>query len=101
MEELNLSKRKKAPSAFTPYSSNCTVLTNLQRGNTETKIPELIVLNFHERTGQGEISEQQVKALPDVDFLDDHQLPPLFYACYYGQFLSAKLLIEYGGKSWI
>jgi ankyrin repeat protein len=34
--------------------------------------------------------------LPEVDVLDSYQFTPLFYACYYGQFQSAKLLIECG-----
>uniref|UniRef100_A0A182JF29 Uncharacterized protein n=1 Tax=Anopheles atroparvus TaxID=41427 RepID=A0A182JF29_ANOAO len=42
----------KRKSAFLPYKPSNTVLTNLQRGNTEANIPSEICLNFHEKTGQ-------------------------------------------------
>lgn len=50
-------------SAFLPYrQSLCTVLTNLQRGNTqaETPVPQSTDINFHIRAGQGEITEQVI-----------------------------------------
>ncbi|XP_021708953.1 uncharacterized protein LOC110679165 [Aedes aegypti] len=54
-------------SAFLPYKSTNTVLTNLQRGNTEANIPSEICLNYHEKTGQGEITEELVGAEKSVD----------------------------------
>jgi ankyrin repeat protein len=90
----DIGKRK---SAFLPYKpSNCTVLTNLQRGNTEANISNEICLNFHEKSAQGEITAEHVKAEKNVDLLDSDQYTPLHWACYYGQLSSVQLLIEAG-----
>ncbi|KXJ76908.1 DNA-binding protein RFXANK [Aedes albopictus] len=83
-------------SAFLPYKPTNTVLTNLQRGNTEASIPSEICLNFHEKTGQGEITEEQVRAEKTVDLPDSNQFTPLHWACYYGQLSSAQILISCG-----
>lgn len=88
---LLLSGRRK--SAFIPYRPTNTVLTNLQRGNTETDGSE-ISLNFHEKSGQGEITEEMVKELSSVDVLDQFQFTPLHWACYYGQLSSVKTLVQ-------
>ncbi|XP_055706609.1 DNA-binding protein RFXANK [Phlebotomus papatasi] len=90
---LLLSGRRK--SAFIPYRPTNTVLTNLQRGNTETDGSE-ISLNFHEKSGQGEITEEMVKELSSVDVLDQFQFTPLHWACYYGQLSSVRTLVQCG-----
>uniref|UniRef100_U5ER16 Putative regulatory factor x-associated ankyrin-containing protein n=1 Tax=Corethrella appendiculata TaxID=1370023 RepID=U5ER16_9DIPT len=91
---LHGGKRK---SAFLPYKPTNTVLTNLQRGNTEANISNEICLSFHEKTGQGEITEEQVSSyIHIVNALDSKQLTPLHWACYYGQLQSVNILIKYG-----
>lgn len=89
----------KRKSAFLPYKPSNTVLTNLQRGNTEANIPSEICLNFHEKTGQGEITEEQIRAEQAVDVPDADQFTPLHWACYYGQLAAASILIKYANKS--
>lgn len=90
---LSSGKRK---SAFLPYKPTTTVLTNLQRGNTEANIPSEICLNFHEKTGQGEITEEQVRAEKSVDAVDSNNFTPLHWASYYGQLSAAQILINCG-----
>ncbi|EDS44993.1 DNA-binding protein rfxank [Culex quinquefasciatus] len=85
-------------SAFLPYKPTTTVLTNLQRGNTEANIPSEICLNFHEKTGQGEITEEQVRAEKTVDSVDSNNYTPLHWACYYGQLSSVQILINCGAN---
>lgn len=94
------SKRK---SAFLPYKpNNNTVLTNLQRGNTEANVAGEISLTFHERCGQGEVTEEQVGLQNDqmggVDTPDANQLTPLHWSCFYGQLVSVQLLIQFGAE---
>lgn len=36
--------------------------------------------------------------MTDIDVLDQHNFTPLFYACYYGQYQAAKLLIDLGAE---
>lgn len=88
----------KRKSAFSPYKSTAKVLTNLQRGNTEASIQAEILLSFHERAGQGEITEHQIRQLPNIDALDDNELSALHWASYYGQLSTARLLIKYGAN---
>ncbi|XP_055642728.1 DNA-binding protein RFXANK [Toxorhynchites rutilus septentrionalis] len=88
----------KRKSAFLPYKPTNTVLTNLQRGNTEASIPSEICLNFHEKTAQGEITEAQVRAEKSVDALDSNGFVPLHWACFYGQLASVQILINCGAK---
>lgn len=81
-------------SAFLPYKPT-TVLTNLQRGNTEANICPEVKLTFHERSGQGEITEDEAQQQINIDVLDSNHFTPLHYSCYYGQFSSASILIKY------
>lgn len=74
------------------------MLTNLQRGNTEASVQSEISLSFHERAGQGEITEHQIRQLPNVDALDGNDLSALHWASYYGQLTTARLLIKYGAN---
>lgn len=88
-------------SAFQPYKpTKCTVLTNLQRGNTqtETPVPQDTDVNFHTRAGQGEITIQDIKNEPSVDILDDNGLTALQWAASYGQMAALLRLIEHGAK---
>ncbi|XP_058451581.1 DNA-binding protein RFXANK isoform X2 [Malaya genurostris] len=85
-------------SAFLPYKPTNTVLTNLQRGNTEANIASEICLNFHEKTGQGEITEEQVRTEKLVDAVDSNNLTPLHWACYYGQLAATQILINCGAE---
>ncbi|KAH8393157.1 DNA-binding protein RFXANK [Drosophila serrata] len=94
------SKRK---SAFLPYRPQSTVLTNLQRGNTEaTFCPVEVSLSFHERAGQGEITEEQVTAerarKQDIDHKDEHGFTALHWAASYGQLVSVQLLVAAGAN---
>ncbi|XP_030764218.1 DNA-binding protein RFXANK isoform X2 [Sitophilus oryzae] len=92
---------KNRKSAFQPYrqrASSTTVLTNLQRGNTqaETLVPQKIELNFHTKAGQGELTEQDILKESDVDITDENELTALHWACAYGQYNAVELLISYG-----
>ncbi|XP_058059671.1 ankyrin repeat family A protein 2 isoform X1 [Anopheles bellator] len=89
----------KRKSAFLPYKPSNTVLTNLQRGNTEANIPSEICLNFHEKTGQGEITEEQVRAEQSVDAVDSDNYTPLHWACYYGQLAAVTILLKCGADA--
>lgn len=93
---LSLSSNGKRKSAFSLYKPTATVLTNLQRGNTEASVQPEVSLNFHERAGQGEITEIQARQLPCIDETDKNQLTPLHWACFYGQLSSVKILIDCG-----
>ncbi|KAH8395156.1 hypothetical protein KR222_001980 [Zaprionus bogoriensis] len=98
--DASSTKRK---SAFLPYRPQSTVLTNLQRGNTEaTFCPVEVSLSFHERAGQGEITEEQVKAELQrqqcIDFKDAHGFTPLHWAASYGQMVSVQLLLAAGAN---
>lgn len=84
-------------SAFLPYKPTNTVLTNLQRGNTEANFSNSeIYLSFHEKSGQGEITDDDIKRERSVDVLDSNKYTPLHWACYYGQISAAALLVEHG-----
>ncbi|XP_034101690.1 DNA-binding protein RFXANK [Drosophila nasuta] len=98
--DANSTKRK---SAFLPYRPQSTVLTNLQRGNTEaTFCPVEVSLSFHERAGQGEITEEQVNAellrQHSIDIKDSHGFTPLHWAASYGQMVSTQLLVAAGAN---
>lgn len=87
-------------SAFLPYKQTNTVLTNLQRGNTQAETPESIssVLDFHIRAGQGDLTEQEVKQELDINALDKNKLSALHWASSYGQVNAVKLLLNYKAK---
>lgn len=95
---LSLSSNGKRKSAFSPYKPTATVLTNLQRGNTEASVQLEISLSFHERAGQGEITELQARQLPNIDETDKNNFTALHWACYYGQLSSVKILIKCGAN---
>ncbi|CAD6997462.1 DNA-binding protein RFXANK [Ceratitis capitata] len=94
----------KRKSAFLPYRPQATVLTNLQRGNTEaTFCPIEVTLSFHERAGQGEITEDQVRIklernAHNIDFRDAAGFTALHWASYYGQLATARLLVDTGAN---
>lgn len=88
-------------SAFLPYKQTSnTVLTNLQRGNTQAETPESIspVVDFHIRAGQGDLTEHEVKQEPNIDILDKNKLSALHWASAYGQVNSVQLLLNYNAK---
>lgn len=88
-------------SAFLPYKQTSnTVLTNLQRGNTQAETPEAIfpVLDFHIRAGQGDLTEQEVKHEPDINVLDKNKLSALHWASAYGQVNAVKQLLNFKAK---
>lgn len=96
---LDLSIIGKRKSAFQPYKATTTVLTNLQRGNTQANISREIKLNFHEKTAQGEITREEVQAeLAEVDEADCKGFTALHWACYYGQLASATVLVNCGAQ---
>ncbi|XP_065167106.1 ankyrin repeat family A protein 2-like [Atheta coriaria] len=84
-------------SAFQPYKQSCTVLTNLQRGNTPaaTPVPQATDINFHTRAGQGEITEEDIMNEKSVDICDDNGLTALHWAANYGQINVVKLLLAH------
>ncbi|XP_032672678.1 DNA-binding protein RFXANK-like isoform X1 [Odontomachus brunneus] len=91
-------------SAFQPYKPP-TLLTNLQRGNTQTQIPQLYVGNditFHTLAGQGELGSEHMQpsksCLKTVDVTDEKGLTGLMWAAGYGQLGSAKQLIKCGAN---
>lgn len=93
-------------SAFQPYkqqqqqTSLCTVLTNLQRGNTQadTPVPQSIDINFHTRAGKGEITQEYIRKEKCIDLLDNNDLTPLHWAAAYGQTNSVQLLLLNGAQ---
>lgn len=88
-------------SAFLPYKQTCnTVLTNLQRGNTQAETPESIspVLDFHIRAGQGDLTDHEVKQEHDINVFDENNLSALHWASAYGQVNSVKLLLNFKAK---
>lgn len=92
---LTNGKRK---SAFSPYKPTATVLTNLQRGNTEADVQAEICLTFHERSGQGEITDEQARQQPFIDAVDSNEFSALHWACFYGQLSSVRILVKYGAN---
>ncbi|XP_063700350.1 DNA-binding protein RFXANK [Culicoides brevitarsis] len=96
---LDLSKISQRKSAFQLYKPSATVLTNLQRGNTQAALNKDICLSFHEKTAQGEITEEQVRnELTHVDQTDSKNFTALHWACYYGQYNAAQVLINCGAN---
>lgn len=100
---ITLTSNGSRKSAFLPYKPNSsTVLTNLQRGNTEANVDNEITLTFHERAGQGEITEDQTRAeaigaAGGIDAVDpESDCTALHWASYYGQLNAVMLLIKYG-----
>ncbi|KAG5667417.1 hypothetical protein PVAND_015398 [Polypedilum vanderplanki] len=77
-------------------SKATTVLTNLQRGNIEAKISTSISLSFHEKCGQGEIDEEDLKSSELINLPDEeNKFTPLHWACSYGQLKTAEKLLKY------
>lgn len=84
-------------SAFQPYKPP-TLLTNLQRGNTQTQIHQLYVgsdITFHTLAGQGELMPDHMHS-GSIDVTDDKGLTGLMWAAGYGQLGSAKQLLKWG-----
>lgn len=73
------------------------MLTNLQRGNTAATFCSTDVqLSFHERAGQGELTDDQVKAAAEAKTIDDtdrNGFTALHWACYYGQVATVGQLL--------
>ncbi|KZC04095.1 DNA-binding protein RFXANK [Dufourea novaeangliae] len=77
-----------------------TLLTNLQRGNTQTEIPQLYSnsdITFHTLAGQGELTPEQINA-NTVDAPDEKGLTGLMWAAGYGQLGSARQLLKAGAN---
>lgn len=89
-------------SAFQPYKQTpcSTVLTNLQRGNTqaETPIPQAADINFHTKAGQGEITEQDILNEKEIDVCDSYGLTALHWASAYGQYNAVELLLKHNAN---
>lgn len=86
-------------SAFQPYKPP-TLLTNLQRGNTQTEIPQLYSnsdITFHTLAGQGELTPEQIHP-NTVDSPDEKGLTGLMWAAGYGQLGSARHLLKAGAN---
>ncbi|XP_066157448.1 ankyrin repeat family A protein 2 [Euwallacea fornicatus] len=91
---------KNRKSAFQPYklcTPSSTVLTNLQRGNTqaETLIPQTVELTFHMKAGQGELNSPDILQEKSVDVLDSNNLTALHWSAAYGQYNAVELLISF------
>ncbi|XP_059484269.1 ankyrin repeat family A protein 2-like [Neocloeon triangulifer] len=87
-------------SAFQPYRQQTTILTNLQRGNTQTLTPVLepVDVSIHHRAGQGELTEDDFVEEIDVDEEDAFGLTPLHWASSYGQLPTVQLLLQKGAS---
>ncbi|XP_059052678.1 DNA-binding protein RFXANK-like [Achroia grisella] len=88
-------------SAFTPYKSvQCTALTNLQRGNTQARVPELPQpdCSLHAKAGRGETTPDELKLEQYVDITDEHGLTALHWASSYGQLNSCQDLVWNGAN---
>lgn len=86
-------------SAFQPYKPP-TLLTNLQRGNTQTQIHQLYINNditFHTLAGQGELTTDHMH-LCVVDMTDENGLTGLMWASAYGQLGSARQLLKWNAN---
>lgn len=86
-------------SAFMPYKAvQCTALTNLQRGNTQARVPDLQQPEqcFHWRAGRGELTKEEVGVEAHVDVLDIHGLTGLHWAAAYGQVAATTHLLWCG-----
>ncbi|KOC70289.1 Ankyrin repeat family A protein 2 [Habropoda laboriosa] len=86
-------------SAFQPYKPP-TLLTNLQRGNTQTEIPQLYGgsdITFHTLAGQGELAPEHIHPNA-VDTPDEKGLTGLMWAAGYGQLGSARQLLKAGAN---
>ncbi|XP_020287870.1 DNA-binding protein RFXANK isoform X2 [Pseudomyrmex gracilis] len=83
-------------SAFQPYKPP-TLLTNLQRGNTETQIHQHAGsdITFHTLAGQGELTPDHIHS-SSVDATDEKGLTGLMWASAYGQLGSARMLLQKG-----
>ncbi|OAD46965.1 Ankyrin repeat family A protein 2 [Eufriesea mexicana] len=110
-------------SAFQPYKPP-TLLTNLQRGNTQTEIPQLYGdsdITFHTLAGQGELTPEHIHPSvllhrleiiiyiiviqllinyyeDTVDTPDEKGLTGLMWAAGYGQLGSARQLLKAGAN---
>ncbi|XP_055923566.1 DNA-binding protein RFXANK [Eupeodes corollae] len=93
----NFTAKNSTPPSTVSSKSNSTVLTNLQRGNTAaTFCSSDVQLSFHERAGQGELSEEQVKAAmasKTIDSTDKNGFTALHWACHYGQVATVGQLL--------
>lgn len=96
-----------SPAAATNAAStglNSCVLTNLQRGNTEAHIGGAdIALSFHERCGQGEVTDAEVQrerhATGKLNAVDaEYEFTPLHWAAHYGQLHTVQLLCRHGAE---
>ncbi|XP_050293515.1 DNA-binding protein RFXANK [Anthonomus grandis grandis] len=92
---------KNRKSAFQPYKqcpTSTTVLTNLQRGNTqaETFTPQAEKLTFHMKAGQGELNGEDILKEPNVDILDSNGLTALHWGSAYGQLNAVEMLLKCG-----
>ncbi|KAK0093878.1 hypothetical protein PV326_012420 [Microctonus aethiopoides] len=84
-------------SAFQPYKPP-TLLTNLQRGNTKTEIPQLYAssdITFHTLAGQGELTADHLQS-GSIDTPDENGLTGLMWAAAHGQLGSARQLLKAG-----
>lgn len=88
-------------SAFLPYKQHSTVLTNLQRGNTQAEkpVPQVTEINFHIKAGQGELTIEDIMNEKFVDFRDASELTALHWACAYGQTSTVQLLLSHGADA--
>ncbi|XP_012278165.1 ankyrin repeat family A protein 2 [Orussus abietinus] len=86
-------------SAFQPYKPP-TLLTNLQRGNTQTEIPQLYSssdVTFHTLAGQGELTPDNIQP-GSIDVVDEKGFTGLMWAAAYGQLGSARQLLKAGAN---
>lgn len=75
-----------------------TLLTNLQRGNTKTEIPQLYAssdITFHTLAGQGELTADHLQS-GSIDTPDENGLTGLMWAAAHGQLGSARQLLKAG-----
>lgn len=75
-----------------------TVLTNLQRGNIEAKIATTCELNFYQKCGQGEVSDENIRSRKNIDEPDSEGFSALHYAAFYGQLKTCASLLDAGAS---
>ncbi|KAL1129562.1 hypothetical protein AAG570_012507, partial [Ranatra chinensis] len=72
-----------------------TVLTNLQRGNIQTHIPQPdpAKVTWFEKAGRGDIVQQDIDDVLNVNVEDENGFTALMWAAAYGQTSTVKMLI--------
>lgn len=55
-------------------------------------------MGFHERCGQGEITDEQARQQANINAPDEHGFSPIHWASFYGQISTVKILLRFGAN---